>query len=364
MKEQIPTHTVGWPPQPIRSTTKYYDSGETGDNHNAWILVDKGSWAPMHWLDIRLLRAMCKERTYSLQGIDPRLSIFALARRAGASRVTVRRRLARWRTDGFWKGVLTFPNPDLLGIRLEMQAFLLETGPNRSHMETALRETLRPMMVFQVESFYTPLLLSDGAAESARRQHDFAKASACRMLCAPCDVGFPGSEIPLGPRDWQILRALRKSPDPDWALAAAAVGMTVRGLERRVDRLMRANALFFQPLLDFRRLRTTIAWVGLLYRKGYDAPTIWVEINKLSPQVLPIDPIFPLEHLFPAENRLAVGGALIFFLPLASAATADQLRRDFGNIEGVMDVLVSFPTQSWSVPGVLDSRISTMIEGG
>lgn len=318
----------------------------------------------MDWLDIRLLRAMCKEGKFSLQGIDPRRSIFALARGAGTSRVTVRRRLAQWRTDGFWKGVLTFPNPDLLGTRFEMQAFLLEAGPNRSHLETALRETLQPLMVFQVESFYTPLLLSNGAAESARRQHDFAKASACRVLSAPREVGFPGSEIPLGPRDWRILRALRRRSEPDWALAAISVGMTVRGFERRVDRLMRANALFFHPLLDFRRLRTTIAWVGLIYRKGYDAPTIWADIKQLSPEVLPIDPIFPLETFFPAEDRSAVGGSLIFFLPLASAAIADQLRRDFGSIEGVMDVMVSFPTQSWSVPGALNSKISGMTEAG
>ena len=317
----------------------------------------------MDSLDIRLLRAMSREGTYSLQGIDPRRSIFALARRAGTSRVTVRRRLAQWRTDGFWKGVLTFPNPDLLGTRLEMQAFLLEAGPNRSHLESALRETLQPLMVFQVESFYTPLLLSNGAAESARRQLDFAKASACRILSAPWEVGFPSSETPLGPRDWRIVRALRRSPDPDWALAAIAVGMTVRGLERRIDRLMRANALFFHPLLDFRRLRTTIAWVGLLYRKGYNAPGIWADINQLSPEVLRIDPIFPLETFFPAEDPSAVGGALLFFVPLAAAATADQLRRDFGGIEGVMDVIVSFPTQSWSVSGALDTKISGMTEG-
>ncbi len=334
------------------------------ENHStAGILAEKSIRAAMDWLDIRLLRALSKEGSFSLQGIDPRRSILSLARRSETSRVTVRKRLAQWRTDGFWKGILTFPNPDLLGTRFEMQAFLLEAGPNRSHLEAALRETLQPLIVFQVESFYTPLLLSNGTAESARRQHDFAKSGACRVLSAPWSVEFPASEIPLGPRDWQILRALGRRPDPDWALTAIEVGMTVRGLERRVDRLMRSNALFFHPLLDFRRLRTTIAWVGLIYRKGYDAPTIWAEIEQISPEVLRIDPIFPLETFFPADACSAVGGTLLFFVPLVAASTADQLRRDFGNIEGVMDVIVSFPTQSWSIPGVLNCKISGMTHG-
>ncbi len=318
----------------------------------------------MDCLDIRLLRAMCRDATYSLRGIEPRVSIFELARKARVSRVTVRRRLAHWRADGFWKGLETFPNPDAFGTRFEMQPFLLEVEPDRRRLESALRETLRPMMVFQVESFYTPLLLSNGAAESARRQREFSKASQCRVLSLPFNMPFPSSRAPLNTRDWRIVRALRRGAEPDWSRAADEVGMTVRGLERRVDYLVRSNALFFHPLLDFRRLPGSIAWVGLLYGTECDAPALWAGIEQLYPEVLRQEPTYPVEYLVPPGGGPEPAGAITFLLPVASAATGDQLRRDFANIEGVVNALVGFPTQCWSDPAVLDAWVSAKIGAG
>ncbi len=316
----------------------------------------------MESLDVRLLRAQFLDEAYTIRGIHPRNSAVGLARRVGASRITIRRRLARWRTEGFWNGIVTFPNPEALGARFQLQPLLLESDRDQYRLETAIRETLEPLLTFQIGGFYGALTLTESPQNAARRQRTLEKASGCRVITPPFDIPFPKSEVDLTARDWKILRSFRRSRELDWARTAEEAGMTLRSLERRVDRLMGANALFFQPLLDFRRLPASVAWVSLLYGTEIDPRRFWSQLTQSHPDVLGIDPAVPVEIFLPASGRPPSGGAVSFFLPVASGSSADQVRRELSSLPGVVEVQVGFPTQCTTVAKGVDDRIARVMK--
>jgi hypothetical protein len=316
----------------------------------------------MDSLDNRLLRAMFSGNVQTIHGFDPRLSIQSLSRSTGFSRITVRRRVARWKSEGFWKGVLAFPNPDTLGTSFQMQSVALAPGRGRSRSEKALIDLLEPVLLFQSEDVYNPLLLAEPRAISERRQRDFQEGGGGRALCPPMEFPAPPSTVPLRARDWRIIQSLRRSPHPDWAAVAKDVGITLRGLQRRVAVLMEGKALLFFPDLDFRRSPGTVAWIGILFGVGVDAAHLESDLTQRFPDLMRVDPVFPFEHILPPSDRPPVGGRFPFQIPVPSASVADQLRRDLLLIPGVVDVLVGFPTQMISVPSVLDARIQLAIE--
>lgn len=253
---------------------------------------------------------------------------------------------------------MAFPHPEVVGARFQFQAALLENGRSRSQFEKALRETLEPMLIFQIEGVYGSWLLTQDPEDAARRGRDFERETGCRVMTPLSDVPFPATELTLTPRDWKILRVLRRFPDPDWSEIAREVGVTLRSLERRVGRLMDANALFFQPLLDFRRLPVSVAWVGLLYGPETEPAHLRRRLAALHPDILEVFSIAPFERFLPAEGRPPHAGSLSFLLPVASGSSGDQLRRDLAEESDVVDVLVGFPTQSMTVGTGVDSIIA------
>ena len=312
----------------------------------------------MDSLDLRLLRAQFVGEAYTLRGVDPRRSILGLARKVGVSRVTVSRRLARWQVDGFWNGLVTYPNPDAFGARWRVQPLLLENARTRKRFESAIRDILEPFLTFQIGDLYGSITLDEYPADSTRRQQAFRKASGCSVMPPIVDIPFPGSELPLTPRDWRILQALRRTVEPDWTRVAQETGTTLRGLERRVHRLMGSNALFFQPLLDFRRLPVSIAWVGLLYSPQADPQEVWASVERLHPDAFRVDPPVPVDVFLPTEGRPPTGGAVTFFVTVTSGSSADQVRRNFEENPGVVDVIVGFPTRNATLARGLDARIA------
>jgi DNA-binding Lrp family transcriptional regulator len=316
----------------------------------------------MESLDLRLLRSLYLEERLNLEGTDPRCSILTLSQKTGVSRITVSRRLARWRADGFWTGQTVYPNPDAFGLRFQMQAILLEHGRDRPRLERAIREVLEPFLSFQVRDFYAPLLWSETPEETARRQKAFAKVCAARVVYPPFDVPFERSKIPLRPRDWRIIQALRRTTEPDWPRVAEEVRMSLRGLERRVEQLMEAKSLFFHPDLDFRKLPVSVAWVGLLHDNSTDARGLLSQVAKLTTDIFPVTPFFPIEMLIPAVDRPPAAGSVAFFAALPSGSSGDQLRRDLAELPGVMDILLEFPTQNVSFPNRLDRMIANEVE--
>ena len=313
-------------------------------------------------LDIRLFRAMFPGNVMGIQSFDPRVSVQDLSRATGASRITVRRRLARWRDEGFWTGVVAFPNPDMLGTSFQMQSIVLEPGRSRSRSERALIDVLEPVFLFQTDDVYNPILLAEPREASDRRQRRFQEIEGGNILCPPLELPFVTSSITLGINDWRIIQSFRRFPGPDWQAVANDVGVTLRALQRRVARLMQGGALFFFPDVDFRRSPGTIAWVGILFGKGVDPAQLEAGISERYPDLFRVDPVFPFENVLPPSDRPAIGGRFPFFLPVPSASSGDRLRRDFMTVPGVIDVVVGFPTQNISFPRAFDTRIETAID--
>jgi hypothetical protein len=124
---------------------------------------------------------------------------------------------------------------------------------------------------------------------------------------------------------------------------------------------MEGDALFFHPELDFRRSGGTVAWVGLLVAPGVDTARLEAEVTQRYPELLRINSVFPFEVFLP-PGLPPIGGRFPFFLPVRSASSGDQLRRDFIEVPGVVEVLVGFPTQNTSNPRRFDALIGAAME--
>jgi len=125
---------------------------------------------------------------------------------------------------------------------------------------------------------------------------------------------------------------------------------------------MEREALFFFPLLDFRRSPGSITWAGVLFGPGVDVDDLRTELPQRYPDLLPVEHIFPFEVLLPPDRRAKVGGGFPFFLPVSSASSGDQLRRDLCAVPGIVDILVGFPTRNTAVARGFDVRIESAIE--
>jgi hypothetical protein len=245
---------------------------------------------------------------------------------------------------------------------MQTQAIIINGGQDRPRVEKAIQDILQPVVAFQVENLYGPVFFSHPFRESARRQRALRRAVGPHQISPLFYPPFPRSAVALRGSDWRILQALRKSPVPVWAKIAEEVGMTLRGLMRRINRLMEGHALFFHPLLDFRRLRVSVAWVGLLYTKDADPGQLWAEVTARHPDAFRVAPGWPLEEILPHGSRAELAGGLPFFLPAPSGSAGDQFRRELGGMTGVVDVLVGFPTQNTTVLGGLDGRIEASVK--
>ncbi|MGP8076438.1 MAG: hypothetical protein ACLP8Y_06890 [Thermoplasmata archaeon] len=125
---------------------------------------------------------------------------------------------------------------------------------------------------------------------------------------------------------------------------------------------MDGKALLFHPELDFRRSSGSVAWVGILFGRGVDGARFEADMVQRFPDLLRVESVFPFEHVLPPSDRPPIGGRFPFFLPVATAAAGEQLRRDVLTIPGVVDVVVGFPTKNISLPRAFDTRIEAVID--
>jgi DNA-binding Lrp family transcriptional regulator len=302
-------------------------------------------------LDIRLLRAMFPGGVYAITGIGPGWSMTQLARSACTSRLTARRRLARWRDEGFWKKLLIYPHPATFGCSLRIQMFRVRGSGSLEAFDRFAQTSLRALMYFQTDNIVGPLCLVSGSKPS--RAHP-KLPSGVEAISEPTEVTFPVAQGSLRRSDWAIVRALRRSTELDWTALGRSLQMTARGLRRRVKQLSEAHLLFFLPMTDFRTSHGSISMVAPLIRAEGDDSVVRRALFARCPDALEVQQVTPPDALLPPEIRGAGTRWLTFMVPTASVAEVDGIRQDLASVTGVFDTYVSFPVRSVDLPGTLD----------
>jgi len=152
----------------------------------------------------------------------------------------------------------------------------------------------------------------------------------------------PCNAVPTA-RDWLILKVLRGAPKEKLSGAARKVGIHPRTFSRRYAALIRANAIWSVPLLDFTRYTGAVATrlfvtlgpkakVGLVARK----------LRELYPQLMLLENPEEVEY-----DRSAVppneGSFLSLLLHQESAGAVEDARTKALELPDVLGVEVLFP---------------------
>jgi DNA-binding Lrp family transcriptional regulator len=302
-------------------------------------------------LDIRLLRAMFPGGVFAISGIGPGWSMTQLARTARTSRLTARRRLARWRDEGFWTKVLVYPHPATLGCSFQIQMFRVRGSGSIEAFDEFAQTALRTLMYFQTDNVLGPLcLVPETKPKGPRRK----LPRGVEALSPPSAVAFPAPDGSLRRSDWAILRALRRSSELEWGAIARSLHMTERGVRRRVKQLSDARLLFFLPMTDFRSSHGSITMVAPLIRAEGDDAVVRRALFTRCPDALEVEQVTPPDALLPPEIRGKGTRWLTFMVPTASIAEVDGIRQDLAAVAGVFDTYVSFPVRTVELPGTLD----------
>lgn len=277
-----------------------------------------------------------------------------LARTARTSRLTARRRLARWREEGFWTKVLVYPHPTSLGCSFRIQMFRARGLGSLEAFDKFARTHLRAMMYFQTDNVAGALSLYPGPKKSGARAPRSKPPPGIEAMSEPSAVPFPTAQGSLRRSDWAIVRALRRAPELDWATVARSLRMTERGLCRRVKQLSDAHLLLFLPLTDFRSSHGSVTMVAPLITAEGDDSVVRQARFARCPDALEVEQVTPPDALLPPEIRGAGTRWLTFMVPTASIAEVDGIRQTLATVAGVFETHVSFPVRTVDLPGPLD----------
>jgi len=210
-------------------------------------------------LDIRILRELWQGREGFPLEPDVRKSYRSMARRLKIDNVTFRNRLSRFYRSGYWKGTQLGVNPSLLGIKANL--FWLLDVQLPLEKDVLIRELSLVQGVMVIIDYYGPSLavgtLLDGKISIEKQSELFAKLSGAREVIW-VDLPFPKCKLELTPTHWRIVKAIRANPRQSYPVISKEVGVSVKTVKRRLQKMNEAGALFVMPLQNLKALEGAI----------------------------------------------------------------------------------------------------------
>jgi DNA-binding Lrp family transcriptional regulator len=324
------------------------DAGEASDPSRAarQFGIRSGLWkvrdgAPVDRFDMVLLREVSRERIMWWGSADPRLSLREIARRLGVHVGAVSAHLRAWQRCGFLRGYAAVPNPSLLGAHLAGGALRVDEARSKPQVlsDLALVEGAA-FAVDQVGPWIVVMFVHrsrqalDRCTRLVRRLAGVEEMEPCLPFRSPVATLSPS------PLDWRILGAVNASPKGSIEKLARAVGVSSKTLARRYDRLIRADAVWSIPLLDFSK---------------YSGATLARFIVRTDDSLEPARFLRSIEDRFPSHILLEdhsglpvldpplTGGLFMLLIQLGSVADAEEAEVAIRDLPGVDGVEVFFP---------------------
>lgn len=303
--------------------------------------------------DIRIVREMGL-RPYGAKPRDPEAVREAeIARRLAVDVKTVKARVDRMREAGFLRGYQIVPNLRHLG--LAAAGYLYRIADPDAKRE-ALAHVGKTEALLEIHDFLGAHACVDvafrNADELAGKLRAIGEITGDRAPERFYDRVLPTVPHALSPLDWRIIAALRGRADRPLAEVATEVGVTLKTVRRRFDRMAAEGSFFVVPMLDPARATGLLLFELLVYTIP-DAPA------STQAQVLAALDENYVYHYAPASRSLGNFDVLLFG---ESVAEVDRLREAARRVPGVarVDALLF---QGWmDFSSWMDGRIAAEAE--
>jgi DNA-binding Lrp family transcriptional regulator len=195
-----------------------------------------------------------------------RLNPWVIAKKVGADGNTVKQRLAKMKESGFIRYFQIYPNFRLLGVRGAAYVFLI---PDVLQKREVIENCSLVHGVTEIHNFIGPHICIDFTylddQDEGRRLELFRKLTNCATPERFYERTMPPVGIELTSTDWRIIKALRYQAFKPLSAVAKDLGLGVKTVRKRFDRMAQNNAIIIAPIVNPAVVPNTITHVILLY---------------------------------------------------------------------------------------------------
>jgi DNA-binding Lrp family transcriptional regulator len=195
-----------------------------------------------------------------------RLNPWVIAKKVGVDGNTVKQRLQKMKESGFVNYFQIYPNFRLLG--MSDVAYLLDVG-DVLEKPGIIEKCSLVDGVTEIHSFIGSHICIDFSyhdpRDESRKLELFRKLTRCESPERFYERVMPPVEIDLTNLDWRIIKALRYDALKPLSRVAKELGLTLKTVRRRYDRMTQNNAVIIVPLVNPAEMADTITHVLLLY---------------------------------------------------------------------------------------------------
>ncbi len=306
-------------------------------------------------LDFEILRECFSAGSAGL-GFDPRQTPEVISRRLRVSPATVRRRFGVWRDAGFLRGYDVIPNPALLGGRLvaRLMDFADPIAQERAIETLSLIDGM--VQIDPARSTLLAVYFVDSASQSERRLRQLRGIDGATEIGPELTFGFPPCNRTMSRADWRLVAALRRTPEASLSELAKDVGQSARTTSRRLDSLLDAGALMFDPILDFARFHQTLSGLAVSVEDADQRERILQEIRALHPAS------FSSWGLPLTDPNQREAPTVHLWVTAPTSATLDELIPRVARLAGVKNVMLWYGRSTIPIRPWLDERIEQALQ--
>lgn len=212
----------------------------------------------MDTLDVKILRRLTQSTPSFTIDPDFRRSFRSIAKHLGVDEATVRNRIRKFQASGFIPGWRVFVNPRILGGGWIATWFDLNDTKSKGDVVESLRLLEGALIVAVSYGTWIGIVLGYLDEASLPRKIELVRRIAGVDRVVVQRVPFPDCKILLTQTDRAILQALQGRPRKSYELLSKEVGLSSRTLKGKVDRMMKAGAVFASPTLDAKKLSGSV----------------------------------------------------------------------------------------------------------
>jgi DNA-binding Lrp family transcriptional regulator len=218
-------------------------------------------------LDFKIFKSVDFRPFGRMAGDLSRLNPWVIAKKVGADGNTVKSRIAKMKKAGFIKYFQIYPNYRLLGITGSAYLFPLDDVLDKCDM---IDRCSLVDGVVQIHNFIGSNICVDftyqDARDERRRLDLLCKLTRCDSPEKFYERVMPPIEVEsLSNSDWRIIKALRYDAFKPLSKVAKELGLTLKTVRSRFERMVQSNSIIIAPFIDPGEIPNTITYVLLVY---------------------------------------------------------------------------------------------------
>lgn len=304
-------------------------------------------------LDLKIVREMgIRPYGHAPQDIGAATEA-AIAKRLRIDLKTVKARVTRMEEQGFIHSYQIVPNLGLFGLRAD--GYLYRVVDVEAKQE-ALKRVEGVEGLLEIHDFMGSEACVDmtyaSAEELASKLRRVSDLTGDRAPVQFYARHLPGLQRTLSRLDWRIMRALRGRANRPLADVADELGLSLKTVRRRFDRMAHEGSFFIVPMLNPARALGIVLFELLVYAAPDAPPSTSHEL------LASLDHNY-VYHYVPSSRALGTFGVLLF---ADSTAQVEELRQRVRGIRGVTRV-EALLFRGWADhSGWIDQRIARACE--